>query len=32
MLLLRERGDRFTAEAGRASYTTIYNQILGEEA
>ena len=32
MLLLRERGEKFTAEAGRASYTTIYNQILGEEA
>ncbi len=30
MLLLRERSDRFTAEAGRTSYTTIYNQILGE--
>lgn len=30
MLLLRERSDRFTAEAGRVSYTTIYNQILGE--
>lgn len=31
-LLLHERGDRFTKEAGRASYTSIYNQILGEEA
>lgn len=30
MLLLHERSDRFTAEDGRASYTTIYNQILGE--
>lgn len=30
MLLLHERSDRFTADAGRASYTTIYNQILGE--
>ena len=30
MLLLHERGDRFAAEAGRASYTTIYHQILGE--
>lgn len=31
-LLLRERADRFTAEAGREAYSTIYNQILGEEA
>jgi len=31
-LLLRERRDRFSAEAGRASYTTIYSQILGEQA
>lgn len=30
MLLLHERSDLFTADAGRASYTTIYNQILGE--
>lgn len=30
MLLLHEREARFTAEAGSASYTTIYNQILGE--
>ena len=30
MLLLHERGERFAAEAGRASYTTIYHQILGE--
>lgn len=30
MLLLHERSDRFTAESGRASYTTIYNKILGE--
>jgi hypothetical protein len=30
MLLLHERGDRFTAETGRASYVTIYKQILGE--
>jgi len=29
-LLLNERARRFTAEAGRASYTTIYNQILGD--
>lgn len=29
-VLLRERGDKFTAEAGRESYTTIYNRILGE--
>lgn len=32
MLLLHERRDQFTAEAGRASYTSIYNQILGEYA
>ncbi len=31
-LLLRERADRFTAEAGREAYSAIYNQILGEEA
>lgn len=31
-LLLRERTDRFTAEAGREAYSAIYNQILGEEA
>lgn len=30
MLLLHERSDTFTAEAGLASYTTIYNHILGE--
>lgn len=30
MLLLHERCDSFTVEAGRASYSTIYNQILGE--
>jgi hypothetical protein len=30
MLLLHERSDKFTAEAGRASYTTIYKAILGE--
>ncbi len=30
MLLLHEREARFSAEAGSASYTTIYNQILGE--
>jgi hypothetical protein len=30
MLLLHERSDLFTADAGRASYATIYNQILGE--
>ena len=30
MLLLHERSDVFTAEAGRASYTTLYNKILGE--
>lgn len=29
-LLLRERGDKFEAEAGRESYTSIYNRILGE--
>jgi hypothetical protein len=29
-VLLHERGDKFTAEAGRESYTTIYNRILGE--
>lgn len=30
-LLLRERGDLFTVEAGRDAYTIIYTQILGEE-
>lgn len=30
MVLIRARSDRFTADAGRASYTAIYNQILGE--
>lgn len=30
MVLLHERESRFNAEAGSASYTTIYNQILGE--
>ncbi|HKL84798.1 MAG TPA: hypothetical protein VJ861_00520 [Treponemataceae bacterium] len=30
MLLLHERSDKFTAEAGLASYTTIYNHILGD--
>lgn len=30
MLLLHEREARFNTEAGSASYTTIYNQILGE--
>lgn len=32
MVLFLERGERFAVEAGRTSYTTIYNQILGEEA
>jgi len=32
MLLLREREDSLSVSAGRASYTTIYDQILGEEA
>jgi len=32
MLLLREREDSLSVTAGRASYTTIYDQILGEEA
>ena len=31
-LLLRERGDRFTVEAGQDAYESIYTQILGEEA
>lgn len=31
-LMLRERQDRFTAEAGREAYSSIYNQILGEQA
>lgn len=31
-LLLRERSDLFTVETGRDAYTTIYTQILGEEA
>jgi hypothetical protein len=29
-LLLRERNDRFAAEAGRESYTLLYKRILGE--
>lgn len=31
-LLLHERGDLFTVEAGQDAYETIYTQILGEEA
>jgi len=31
-LLLRERSDLFTVETGRDAYSTIYTQILGEEA
>lgn len=31
-LLLRERADRFTVEAGQDAYSSIYTQILGEEA
>jgi len=30
LLMLRERRDLFEASAGRAAYTAIYNQILGE--
>ena len=31
-VLIRERGNRFNDSAGRESYTSIYTQILGEEA
>lgn len=31
-LLLRERAERFTVEAGQDAYSSIYTQILGEEA
>lgn len=31
-LLLRERAERFTIEAGQDAYSSIYTQILGEEA
>jgi len=31
-ILLREREDRFSVDAGRASYIAVYNQILGDEA
>ncbi len=31
-LLLRERNNRFSVEAGRESYTSIYNGILGEKS